>query len=178
MAVMSRLAGSGFGKKWKVPFLPEMAIAVICALFMVHWAVNEYWDFWHYQYVLGTWYYLTGLFLAVMAWVYAWFQTGHSDALPIGKQPDNKPLRNNTLTKPTNWIAKKLKIERDTTPYDLIFLSLKGGLITLPFCGTGFILYPLTWWFGEQSPWKPDITRDLFTGASLGISIIIFNNVM
>jgi len=79
--------------------------------------------------------------ILVLVWSAAWFWTGHKDALDLGGGSPTDD-RDNFLTPFVLRIAGKLKYERSSLNYDLLFWFVKCSLITLPIGGTGGLFVP------------------------------------
>lgn len=166
MGAMMYLVGRGYGAKWHVSWLPQLLFAIPIGMSFAY-TLSDHVVF----YVL-----MLSLFGSI-AWSFFWTRTGHADTLVLGEQLPDKPLFDNTLTKPTMFISKRFKFGRDSLGFDLIFLTLKGFLVTLPVGGTGLFLFPLVHYIGEHSPWKKDIVRDVLAGVSAALSVILFLKV-
>lgn len=162
MALMSRMSGMRWPllDRFKITWLPELFFAAGFG-----WAAYQY----------GGW---IAAPLAV-AWSYIWMQTGHRAILHWGMEPIRDPDRKQFLTPFVDWLAKRLGIVKNSTPYCRLFMAVKGFLIGLPVGGVVLaVLWPLAYEIGARLRGKvkfdPHIVAEVLAGAGAGLAIAFF----
>ncbi len=118
--------------------------------------------------------------LPVFAWCYGWQQSSPAPALHWGDLNHYNPDKKSTLKPFVDWINTlrvfKWNIGPNYHPSDVrycrLYISIKGGLITLPVGGLGLLGYPAAYELGNRA--KNHTVSELMAGASAGLSIYLF----
>lgn len=112
------------------------------------------------------------LALLVGGWFYAWFQSGHANALSWGAKAN--PDRKNRLTPIVDFIYRK----GFGRGYSAAFFSVKGFIMTLPIGGLGALYWPLAYDIGayleQRKGWDNEhahTVSELLSGAFLGLHL-------
>lgn len=167
MALMSRLSGMRWPllDRFKITWLPELLFAIPFGAALSLWSDN----------FITSWL----LFCFGTAWSYIWMQTGHGAILHWGMEPIRDPDRKQFLTPFVDWLAKRLGIVKNSTPYCRMFMAVKGFLIGLPVGGVVLaVLWPLAYEIGARLRGKvkfdPHIAAEVLAGAGAGLAIAVF----
>lgn len=169
-SVMLRLAGSGFGQRWKASQAPELFYALPIA------AANAY--AWH---AFGfEWYVVVTAFVVSTAIAYAGVQSATWYFLRWESHSDPNTARTSTLKPIVDFIAARFGWQLGDEGYAWLAAGLKGFIIGLPIGGIPLaVLFPLgheigTHAAGRITDIETNTVRDLVTGAMTGIAIVIF----
>lgn len=173
MAIMSRLAGNGFGRKWGVSWLPE-------ALFCLPFGFAFGWALWPF---IGNWAVLAGFFGSV--WSYGFMQSGTWMFLRWESHDDPNMERGATLKPMTDWIAGRFGWKLGDEGYSWVAAGVKGFLIGLPVGGLPLaVLWPLGYEIGSHAKGRvekygidPHGVSEFISGAGAGLSILLFFTV-
>ena len=169
IALCGLLAAWSGGSLWPSQYLkgfwtnlPEIALS--CVVGYALWHINPF-------YALGA-----------IIWFYAWFQSGHANALSWGANAN--PNRSNTLTPIVDFIYRK----GCGRGYSAVFFSVKGFLMTLPIGGLGALYWPLAYDIGayleQRRGWDNDkahkiseVLSGVFLGIHLGVLLCLAKSV-
>lgn len=140
--------------------VPEIALSAMCGII---WGASISW--WGFPFVV--------------AWCYAWIQTGHANALNWGHNAD--PNRKNTLTPIVEFIYRGGFGRK----YSAVFFSVKGFLLSLPFSGLGAIYWPMAYdigaWLEYRAGWKHENAHrisELASGFFFGCNVLLVYKLM
>jgi len=172
MGILARLAGTGFGSKWNVPWLPELIFAIPFGTAFA-WAINLTGT--HFGWVL----------LALVAGVstsYGFMQSATWSFLRWDNGDKNPNLtRSFTLKSLVDLIARQLNYKLGDEGYSWVSASVKGFMIGLPIGGVfTAILWPIGYEIGSHArgrvdKWfNPHAVAEVAAGIGGGISIYLF----
>lgn len=174
MGTMARLAGSGFGSKWNIPWLPEFLFSLPFGI-ALGWAIEPFVNI-----------YLTvGISIIAAAISYAGMQSATwlflGDSWEGHINPDTK--RKSTLKPIVDWIADKVGYDFGDEGYSWIAAGLKGFIIGFPVGAIPLaILWPLGYEIGSHAKGRvdkyfdPHIVSEVASGMGGGIAICLFVN--
>lgn len=169
MALMSRLSGNGFGKKWSVSWLPELLFSIPFGI-ALGWALLQF----GHSYcisgiasILGT----ATSYAGMQSGTWLFLQWDEYDGGGVGRKSTIKPV----VDKIALWFGFKFGSEG----YSWVAASVKGFIIGLPVGGLiNAILWPLGYEIGSHAKGRvkidPHAVSEAVAGIGAGISILIF----
>lgn len=170
-SIMARLSGSGFGKKWGIPWIPEALFAIPIGV-SFGYAVFVFW---------GMWWAIPAAVLGSI-WSYAFMQSGTWMFLRWESHSDPNTSRKGTLKPIIDKISAMFGFKLGDEGYSWVAASVKGFLIGLPIGGIPLaVLWPLSYEIGSHAKGRverfgidPHSVSETLSGAAAGLSIIVF----
>ena len=173
MGVLSRLAGSGFGSKWGVSWLPELVFSLPFGI-TIGWAA---------QYALGT-DFIACLGLTALGTAISYGGMQSATWMFLNWTEDSSPSteRGSTLKPIIDYLAGLRGYKLGDEGYSWIAAAVKGLIIGLPVGGVvTALLWPLGYELGSHARGRverfgldPHAVSEFMAGVGGGVSIFLF----
>lgn len=122
----------------------------------------------------------TGIFLAVVAIIYAGIQSATWMFVAWTKDGTPNTARNSDLKPIVDWLAEKCGWKLGDEGYSWVAAAIKGTVITLPMGGLGGLLFALGYEIGSHArgrvdKWfNPHIIAEGMSFVGVGIYVLLF----